>query len=298
MTKKKYLIAVFLLVSLFTGVGLQAQPKDRLFAYPDPPADMVNLYERCNFLVTKFWEPCDMKSALSKRAALNGAFGDWLSFTPYASADTVYMAIDRLQEKIKKSADQQLAVIQMAEAWLYSDTAQYRSDELYSRFVDYAVASKKLPADVRRYYAEHKLRLDYGSEGKIVADIPLTLADGSKTSFSADSSAYTLLMIYRPDCFDCSFARVRLSADMVLNQLNDGGVVRIMSLYAGEPDAEFSAAATAFPEKWLNVASPEVEKYFDIRDYPAIYYLDKDHRIIGKDLKVENILKAFQTLLN
>ena len=104
-------------------------------------------------------------------------------------------------------------------------------------------------------------------------------------------------MIYRPDCIDCNFARVRLSADMVLNQLNDGGVVRVMSLYAGEPDAEFAAAVTAFPDKWLNVAAPEVEKYFDIREYPALYYLDKDHRIIGKDLKVENILKAFQSLI-
>lgn len=294
---KKILIAVYALYILFAGVSANAQNDNRLFAYPEPPADMVNLYERCNFLVNKFWDPCDMKSALSKRAALNSAFGDWLSFTPYASADTVYMSIDKLQQKIKKSADQQLAVIHMAEAWLYSDTAQYRSDELYSCFVDYAVASKKLPADVRRHYEEQKLRLDYGSEGKIVADIPLTRTDGTTTSFANDSSSYTLLMIYKPDCLDCSFARVRLSADMVVNQLNDGGIVRVMSLYAGQPDAEFAAAAAAFPEKWLNVASPDVEKYFDIRSYPAIYYLDKDHRIVGKDLKVENILKAFQTLI-
>ena len=84
---------------------------------------------------------------------------------------------------------------------------------------------------------------------------------------------------------------------MVLNQLNDAGVVRVVSLYAGEPDAAFSTAVTSFPESWINVASPETASYFDMRLKPAIYYLDKDHKIIGKELSVDNILNAFGKLI-
>ncbi len=277
--------------------SVSAQNDDRLFPYPEPPQDMTNLYERCNYLVYKFWDQCDIKSAFSKKAKLNAAFSDWLSFMPYASADTVYLAIDNFHNSFKKSGDIALNVAKMAEAWLYSDTARFRSDELYGKFVDAAVANKKIPAAERQHFEQHKRILDNSSVGKVVPDIKLTLADGSQTSFFADSANYTLLFIYENDCLDCSFARVRLSADMVLNQLNDAGIVRVVSLYAGEPDAEFSAAVTAFPEKWINVASPETATYFDMRLKPAIYYLDKDHRIIGKELSVDNILNAFRSLI-
>lgn len=291
---------IFLAISVCIISAMQtisAQQSDQLFPYPQPPEDMTNLYERCNYLVYKFWDQCDIKSAFSKKAKLNAAFGDWLGFMPYASADTVYLAIDNFHKSLKKSGEHSLAIAKMAENWLYSDTARFRSDELYGKFVDAAVANKKIPAADRQHFQEQKLILDNSSVGKILPDIELTLADGTKTSFAADTSAYTVLFIYQPDCLDCTFTRVRLAADMVLNQLNDAGIVRIMSLYAGEPDAEFSTAVTAFPEKWINVASPETSKYFDMRVKPSIYYLDKDHRIIAKEVSVDNLLNAFRHLI-
>lgn len=292
---KRLLLIISLSVTL-SSIAI-AQSDNRLFPYPEPPKDMTNLYERCNYLVYKFWDQCNIKSAFSTKSKLNTAFGDWLGFMPYASADTVYLAIENFHKLFRKSGEQSYEIAKMAETWLYSDSAQYRSDELYSRFVDEAVANKKIPAEKRRYFERQKKILDNSSVGKIVPDINLTKADGSKTSFFADSSSYTILFIYENDCFDCSLARVRLSADMVVNQLNDAGIVRVVSLYNGEPDAEFSTAVTAFPEKWINVASGETDSYFDIRVKPAIYYLDKDHRIIGKELSVDNILDAFRKLI-
>lgn len=293
---KKILLTISACV-VFIAQSVMAQNDSKLFPYPEPPKDMTNLYERCNFLVYKFWDQCNIKAAFSKRAKLNEAFGDWLSFMPYASADTVYIAIDNFHKSFKKSGEQSLAIAKMAEAWLYSDTAQYRSDELYGRFVDEAAANKKIPAEERRYFEVQKKILDNSSVGKMVPDIELTKADGTKTSFYADSAEFTLLFVYPKDCLDCSFARVRLSADMVINQLNEAGIVRVVSLYAGEPDASFFTAATSFPEKWLNVASPQTEEYFDMRIKPALYYLDKEHRIIAKDLSVDNIITAFQKLI-
>ena len=292
---KKILLIISACFALAGGVF--AQSEERLFPYPVPPQDMTNLYERCNFLVYKFWDQCDIKSAFSSKAKLNSAFGDWLSFMPYASADTVYLAIENFHKSFRKSGEHAYEIAKMAENWLYSDSAAYRSDELYSIFVDGAVANKKIPAEKRRYFEAQKKILDNSSVGKVVPDIELTKADGSKTGFFADSSSYTLVFIYENDCLDCTFARVRLSADMVLNQLNDAGVVRVVSLYAGEPDAAFSTAVTSFPESWINVASPETASYFDMRLKPAIYYLDKDHKIIGKELSVDNILNAFGKLI-
>lgn len=293
---KRIIIALTAIMALAVP-HIASQTDNRLFPYPEPPEEMTNLYERCSFLVDKFWERCNFKSAFSAKAKLNAAFGDWLGFMPYASADTVYSAIDRLHEKVRKSGEQSLEVVRMAEGWLYSDTAQFRSDDLYSRFVDAAVANKKIPVEERRRYESHKRILDSSRVGAVIPDLELTLADGTKRGFHADSSDFTLLFIYDGDCPDCSLARVRLSADMVLNQLNDAGVVRVMSLYAGEPDAAFSEAVSSFPSNWLNAASAEAALDFDLREKPSIYYLDKDHKILAKNLVVDNILNAFRSMI-
>lgn len=291
------ILAVLSAIAVSPDGGYAQNNSDRLFPYPEPPKDMANLYERCNYLVYKFWDQCDLKSALSSKAKLNKAFGDWLGFMPYASADTVHLAIDNFHKSFKKDGKLALEIARMAEAWLYSDTAAYLSDELYGRFVDAAVANKKIPVAERSHYEAQKLMIDNSSIGSKLPDIKLTAADGTVTSFYADSADNTLLMVYPADCLDCSFARVRLSADMVLNQLNDQGVVRVVTLFAGEPDAEFSANVASFPPKWINVASPETERYFDMRFKPSLYYLDKEHKIIGKHLKVDDILEAFRSLI-
>lgn len=293
----KKLLSILFTISILSSFSAGAQTDNRLFPYPEPPKDMTNLYERCTFIVYKFWEKCNIKSAFSSKAKLNAAFGDWLSFMPYASADTVFMAIDRFHDSFKKSGQQSFEVAKMAEAWLYSDSASYRSDELYKRFVDHAVVNKKIPAEERRHFEAQKLILDNSSIGSKIPDIELTKADGTKTSFYADTVTNTILIIYEPDCMDCSFARVRLSADMILNQLNRGGIIKIVSLFAGEPDAAFAEAVADYPVEWLNVASPEASKYFDMSSKPSIYYLDKDNVVVGKNLIVDNIIEAFRTLM-
>ncbi len=294
---KKLILVITTLIALGSGL-LRAQNETTLFPYPQVPQDMANLYDRCNFLVDKFWERCNFKSAMSSRARLNKAFGDYIGFMPYATVDTVYMSIDRLMESVRKSAEQSAAFAEMAEAWLYSDTAQYRSDELYYRFLGHTAVNKKIPAEQRRRYEAQKRILDNSRVGATLPDIELTKADGSKTTMAADTSDYTLLFIYAPDNFDCTLARTRLSADMVLNQLNDAGIVRVMSLYAGEPDASFNAAVSAMPSGWINVASPMASEIFDLRHFPAIYYLDRNKKVLGKNLEVDNILAAFRSLMN
>lgn len=294
---KKLILVITAFLALGTG-QLRAQNETTLFPYPQVPQDMANLYDRCNFLVDKFWERCNFKSAMSSRAKLNKAFGDYIGFMPYATVDTVYMSIDRLMENVRKSGDQAEVFGEMAEAWLYSDTAQYRSDELYYRFLNHTAVNKKIPAETRRRFEAQKRILDSSRVGATLPDIELTKADGSKTTMAADTSDFTLLFIYSPDNFNCTLARTRLAADMVLNQLNDAGIVRVVSLYAGAPDASFSEAVSAMPSGWINVASPVAGEYFDLRYFPAIYYLDRNKKVLGKNLDVDNILAAFRTLMD
>lgn len=294
--KKLFLtISTFLIV--VCNFNVSAADDGKLFPYPEPPEEMVNLYQRCNFFVDKFWEKCDLKGAFSSRAKLNTAFKDWLSFMPYASADTVYQAIERFNNNFKKDGQRAAIVAQMAEGWLYSDTASYQSDELYSKFVDATLANKKISSEVRKHYEAHKLILDNSSVGSTLPNIKLTRPDGSTTTFADDSTEYTLIMVYNPGSLDSRFARVRLSTDMVLNQLNDQNVVRVVTLRNGPADATFAVEATTMPENWLNVASEETSKYFDMRLDPMIYYVDKNHKIIGKQLSVDKILEAFRSMI-
>ncbi len=60
---------IYIIAILSLALGCRAADGD-LFPYPKPTDDMTGLTERCDFLVSKFWNHCNFKGALSKKKSL------------------------------------------------------------------------------------------------------------------------------------------------------------------------------------------------------------------------------------
>lgn len=289
---RKIIYPLLTALVLICSLTVSGQRSDKLFPYPEPPEDITNFYERCTFLVDKFWERCNFKSAFSSKNKLNEAFGDWVSFMPYASGDTVHIAVDRLLETVKKSGDYTLDVARMAERWLYSDSADFVSEEVYLPFAKAAASHKKISSDVRAYYARQTRIIENSAIGAGFPDIKLTLADGTERSALGDSTAYTLVLVASPDCFDCSMARVRLSADPAINGLIEAGLLKVVYVVSGGSADDVSSC----PASWIAGSSARLDDTIDLSGNPMIYYLDKDNKVLAKNIPVDNVLRAFSNL--
>ncbi|MDE7031731.1 MAG: DUF5106 domain-containing protein, partial [Muribaculaceae bacterium] len=88
---KKLIYSIFTAVALIFSIGTKAsaQTDNTLFTYPQAPDELTTLYQRCNYLVDHFWDRCNYSTAFLNKKKLNDAFGHWIGFMPYATADTV-----------------------------------------------------------------------------------------------------------------------------------------------------------------------------------------------------------------
>lgn len=291
---KKLFFSIFLTVA----ATIPLSGAETYFPYPTPPEALTTLSERTNYLVEHFWERCNLKSAFSSRAKLAGAFRDYVSFMPYASADTVHASIAQLIEKVKGDKNNLLTLGEIAESTLYGDSAEVLSDELYIPFAAAVAANKKIPAAARARF-EHQARVLANSQvGAIAPALSFVSADGSKSDLSKVESPYILLFFNDPDCDDCALVKARLAADFSTRQLIDKGILKIVSIYPDAPSEEWKESAARYPETWVAGASEEADDTFDMRNAPVMYFLDKDRKILAKNMVIDNVINAFNVINN
>ena len=286
--------AIIINAALPQRVAAQDTP-ETYFEYPKVPENLESLYERSNFFIENFWKRCNLKSAFSSRQKMEEAFRDYVSFMPYADADIVHNSIDRLIKEVSKNPKNLLALGEMAEAQLYSDTAKILCDECYLPFAQ-AVASNRKISKAEKARFEYQASALAGSQvGMTAPDFTFTRPDGTKGKLSElPQGAYVLLFINDPECTECELARIRLSADVSLNDLIDTGKLVVLSIYPGEPDEQWKDRTTVYNKKWIVGAMPEIDELYDMRNPPVIYYLNGQHEILSKTFNIDNLLEAFR----
>lgn len=291
---KRFFISIIIAAGIC--IGATAQTDGKLFPYPVVPDDLERLDERCDYLVSHFWDRCNFKQAFSSLNKLNDAFGDFLPPVPYATADTVHAAINRLLANVKKSPDHTLKLAQIAERWLYADSAEFSSEEIYLPFAKAVATNKKINGAERARFEQQVRLIESSGLGFNVPDLTFTTVDGSKLSIGQLTAPNILIFINDPDCDDCALARVRISADINANRMIENGILQIVSLYPEEPDDNWRQAAASYPSNWIVGAMADADLYFSMHSSPQFFYLDGNHKVVAKDFPIENLLKAFSVL--
>ena len=292
----KTLFRILILAVVGTiGAATSRAETGLLFDYPVPPDSVMDLQPRCDYIVGRFWDRCNFDLAMRNPAKFNVVFGDWISLMPHASAEVVHSSIDNILARFaKKGAAETLAMARMAEQWLYSDTAQMRSEEILYPFVHAAANHKKIKKDERRHFEQLDKVLVSSSVGSNVPDIPFIYGDGATGSLGDVKGGSVLLYIYDPDDVNATLTRIRLDTDRNARELIDRGELSVVTIYPGEPDDKWRSALASFPANWVNAAAPATKEYFDLRRMPQFYFLNTAHKVLAKDLDVDYLLGAFK----
>lgn len=287
--KKVLFTLIFTLSVLFSARA--AAEKREFFTQPVPPDSMMVLQDRCDYIVNRFWDRCNFGIAFKEKARLNEAFGQWVSIMPYASADSVFAAATKLMDRFAKNGPETLALAQMAEGWMYSDTASVRADEVYLIFAKAAANSRKLNKAEKARYKTHAQIIESSGRGKTMPAIPIFMSNGAKSTTDELKSKSVLLFFNDPDCMDCSIARVRLSTDYNIRDLIQAGELVLVSVYPGETSEEgWVRARNENPAEWVTVAMPAAYDYFDLRKNPTLVFMNGEHTVIDPNIPLDYIL--------
>lgn len=287
---------LFILFAISAIMSLHCEETTTYFPYPNVPENLTRLDDRSNYLVTHFWERCNLKSAFSAKDKFRAAFIDYISIIPYAHADSVKLSVNALIKEVKKEPKNMLTLGKIAQETLYSDSAQYWSDELYFPFAKAVVETKKISKEEKARFEYHIKVLSHSQEGMTIYPLPYKNEKGENRKLSDITAPYIILFINEPDCDDCMMARVRLAANIKMSQLIEAGTLKIISLSPCEADTEWKSSVASYPESWEKGASPEVESYFDLRMTPSIYLLDQDQKILVKNIDINTLITTLSRL--
>lgn len=292
---------IYVLFSLLFPAALWAQngsttriddpDAGRLFPYPVVPDSKITLDQRCNYLVYHFWDRANIKQSFSTIDKLREAFGDWASFMPHATADTVMLSINNYIKAVEKADAKRVPdMVKIAEHWFQGDSAEYASDALFLPFCQAGAKSKKTDAATRARYGRRAKILECSGIGSRVPNLQFVDAEGEVHGLDDVLASRVVLFFADPDCTDCSLAKARLAADYNLKSLVDKGLVKVVVLYDKESD--WQQAAKSCPETWVTGASDSIDEYFDLISQPTIYYVDGRHRVLGKNMDVDTLLST------
>ncbi|MBD5244733.1 MAG: DUF5106 domain-containing protein [Bacteroides sp.] len=293
---KRFLALILFIVSC-AGLTASAQQTATYFPYPIVPDSISTLQARTDYLLEHFWDFCDFKKAFSSRQKMAGAFKDYLSFMPHASARQAHRSVAKLLKSLDKQPDDLLFLARKAEEYIHSDTSDIYSDELYLPFAVAVSSNKRIEKAIRDRYTLQARILSGSQTGMPAPSFAYTDRSGVNAIFSPDSTAeVTILFFNDPDCMDCTIARSRLNADIRASNFIKEGVMRVVAITPGEADENWKQMAESYPESWIVGASSEVDEIYDIPTTPTFYVIDDEHKIALKRIDINTLLNLISRL--
>ncbi|MDE5838109.1 MAG: DUF5106 domain-containing protein [Paramuribaculum sp.] len=292
----KKIIFVALLTVLINCTASAKPSPDTYFPYPLVPDSIQNLEGRSNFLITHFWDFCDLKKGFSSRAKMAGAFSDYLSFMPYANARVVHRSIAKFIKDIEKQPDDLVFIARTAEKLVHSDTATIFSDELYLPFAQAVVNNKRVKKEDKEYFEPQVRVLNATMLNSRMPDISYTDRNGNSAVFTPDSTQVILLFFTEPANSNALLAKARLNADSKAANYIKEGLMKVVAIAKTEPGEEWINFAKTLPEEWVVGANPEIDSEYDIRFIPSFYVVDGNGNILLKNARIEQVINILERL--
>ena len=284
----------------YLGVAEQSVCQNkRTFTFPDIPSSLRTPAERLNFLVHHYWDKFDFTDTtyielpeVTEQALVN--YMDLLQRVPVEVADSC-------MELMLKAASKELSMLEYLTETLhqycfdiYSPT---RNEEAYLPVAKFLLHSP-LVDEVTRLQAEYDLKnIALNRKGTVANDFEYTLASGKQGSMHQLTKDFTLLVFYNPDCKLCEEQLEYMKESPLFMGHEFLSHVDVLAFYVDEEYDLWKKKQYMIPKEWINGYDAKgivIRKgVYHIDVTPSIYLLDKDKRVLLKDVSVKEIEEYF-----
>jgi hypothetical protein len=208
---------------------------------------------------------------------------------------------DTLLTRWQANADNYHAFFTVMETAFGTIGVSFWTEEIYLTMLKNALAYPQLEERRQNYYQQLYELQSKNLPGSQLPDIPILWSDDSRSSLHAVEAEYTLLYLQNPDCHTCTAVRGYMAANPELDQAVKSGRLTVVTLYF-EKDEQLwrrylsTKADPRWRHGWDYQGAIDSGSLFDLRAIPVIFLLDKDKKVIVKNLPhydISNALKAY-----
>lgn len=263
---------------------------DPLFEYPVAPEELTTLWDKSNWLMQHFWDQMDFKKkdALNQ-AAVNDAMKVYSFPMQWADKVEVDKSVDKLVAQLQKNPTLMVQFTKAAEEALYGERASLLIDEVYIKFLNGILKSKKISKARKVRYERQLNQLQNTKIGELAPAFTFTTPTGNPGTYEP-IGVFTIIEFGDPDCDDCRHAKLKMETDVMFSKLVEKGLVNILFIVP-DPEEGWQTKMTGFPANWVIGASDTVSDKLDIRKTPSFFIIDKDGKLMAKNVNVENAIR-------
>lgn len=273
-------------------------PKLRITNKPDGSLDSA---ATLNNYRTDWWNDVDFNDSrfCNTPVFFNKMKKYILELTPQNN-DSIIASADKIIDKTINNKELfKLCLSWIAFTYKPASTTYMDGEAIYSHLVNKYYTKEKVywetPEDIAGLHKTAN-QMTASVMGAIGQNVTAEDKNGVKRSLYDIKSDYVLVYIYNYDCEHCQKQTPEL-AQFLVNNKSKG--IDVFSIAANCNDyKKWTEFQTKYGIVWTDVWDPRVESRYHEKYYiditPEIYVLNKDHRIIGKNLKVDQLPDFFK----
>lgn len=271
-----------------------AEPADEL-PLAEPPAALRTPRERASWMIRHFWDAMEFRDTLRSRNRdfMEQQFANFVSLFPHADTAALAPALGQLVARAAADREALLLVGEIAEKYLYDPNSPMLDEGYFIRWLEALIASGTLDEAERIRPAYLLGAARKNRPGMPAADFTYITRDGRRQTLHGTEAEETLLLFYDPDCDHCREIMEALSSSERLQRAIAAGRLTLLALYADGDRAAWDRTKEQLPAAWIvgfDTGAIRTHELYVLPAMPTLYLLDRDKRVLVKDLPVGALL--------
>ena len=305
----RYIVFPFFLIclSLFSCTG-QAQQKvetkvepvkQRSFVLSEIPLMLDTPAARATFLAQHYWDHFDFADTayihlpdITEQAIVN--FMDLMQHVSEKDAET---AIGVLYEKAAPHSSMLWHFWETMSRYWKDANSPIRNEELFIKMCRQIESVPQVEEVLKQRAAYSRQLVEKNRVGQPATDFVYTLESGNQGRLYGLKAAYTLVFFYNPDCHTCGEIKEVMKKSLLLKDLVSKGQLKILTLYPDEDVQLWKSHLHEMSNEWINAYDKgqvlTLEHLYDLSAIPSFYLLDKDKKVLLKDVDWMDVQRFF-----
>lgn len=191
-------------------------------------------------------------------------------------------------------------IVNVMESALWNPLSELRNEGFYIPVVESVLSTRRTGEHYSSYYQQQLATCRNNAPGAYAADFTYTDAKGRLHSLYETQSEYTLLLFSNPGCPACREIIGMLKSSPLISSMVQDGRMGLLSIYIDEDLAEWFKDLSDYPEEWITGYNQDLtirdNLVYDVRAIPSLYLLDRDKKVIFKDISTGMLMLQLERL--
>ena len=274
--------------------------KERGFQLPEVPVMLDTPEARATFVCEHYWDNFDFADTayihlpdITEQAIVN-----FMDLMPRVPKELSEKAMGILYQKAAPHSPMLWHFWETMSRYWKDANSPVRNEEMFIRLCK-SVESVPQVEEVLKQRASFARRLaEKNRVGQSAIDFIYTLASGKQGRMYGLKADYILLFFYNPDCHTCMEIKNAMKQSSRLKEWVSSGKMKVLTLYPDEDVALWRGHLNELSNEWVNgydkgqVLTHEL--LYDLSAIPSFYLLDKDKKVLLKDVDWNQVMQFFE----